>query len=156
MHLHPSRRAAFGFAGPQSALDGHCISMPEERTAMNANWTLARRVALGLSLAIVLASCASNPTSPPPEITQRIAAAQTRSDHESLATYFAQEATRARAAAASHRQMARSYQNRPIGERGSAGMVTHCNALAQSYDNSASMYDDMAASHRQMAAQARP
>jgi hypothetical protein len=35
-------------------------------------------------------------------------------------------------------------------------MVAHCNALAQGYENSVSMYEDMAASHRQMAAQAAP
>lgn len=123
---------------------------------MNANGTLLRRVALGFSLALVLAGCASSPTSPPQDIAQRIAAAQTRSDHESLATYFTQEATRAREAAVQHRKMATSYQARPVGERGSASMVAHCNALAQNFENSIAKYEDMAASHRQMAAQAKP
>lgn len=123
---------------------------------MNAQWTTLRQVALVASLALVLASCASSPASQPPEIAQRIAAAQTRADHESLATYFTQEAARAREAVALHRKMAASYQARPVGERGSASMVAHCNALTQNYQNSVAMYEDMAASHRQMATQAKP
>jgi hypothetical protein len=123
---------------------------------MNANGTSLRRVALGFALALVLAGCASSPASPPPDVAQRITAAQTRSDHESLATYFAQKAAQARDAAALHRKMANSYQARPIGERGSASMVAHCNGLAQNHENSVAMYEDMAASHRQMATQAKP
>lgn len=151
-------RAHAGF-GARSPSDGHpaaaraCL---KERTAMNPRWTALRRVALGASLALVLAGCASSPSSPPPDIAQRIAAAQTRAEHESLAAYFTQEATRAREAAALHRKMATSYQARPVGERGSASMVAHCNALAQSYQNSVALYEDMAASHRQMATQAKP
>ena len=127
-----------------------------ERTAMNKTSTPLGRAAMALALALVLAGCASSPTAPPQEISQRIATAQTRSDHESLATYFTREATQAREAAALHRKMAKSYQSRPSGERGSASMVLHCNAIAQGYENSVSMYQDMAASHRQMGAQAAP
>jgi hypothetical protein len=125
-------------------------------TSMNKTSTVLGRAAIALALALVLAGCASSPTSPPQEITQRIESARTRADHDSLATYFTQEATQAREAAALHRKMAKSYQSRPSGERGSASMVSHCNALAQGYENSVSMYESMAASHRQMAAQAAP
>jgi hypothetical protein len=123
---------------------------------MNKTSILLGRAAMALALGLVLAGCASSPTSPPQEITQRIATAQIRADHESLATYFTREAAQAREVAALHRKMAKSYQSRPSGERGSASMVAHCNALAQGYENSVSMYEDMAASHRQMAAQAAP
>jgi hypothetical protein len=125
-------------------------------TSMNKTPTLLGRAAIALALALVLGGCASTLTSPPQEITQRIESARTRSDHESLATYFTQEATQARQAAALHRKMAKSYQSRPSGERGSASMVMHCNAIAQGYENSVSMYEDMATSHRQMAMQVAP
>lgn len=123
---------------------------------MNPKWIPLRRVVLGASLALVLAGCASSPTTPSPEIAQRIATAQTRADHESLATYYTQEASRARDVSALHRRMAASYQARPSGERGSASMVAHCNSLAKSYEDNVATYEGMAAAHRQMAAQAKP
>ena len=123
---------------------------------MNARSTLLSRAAIGLSLALVLAGCASNPTPPSPEIAQRIATAQTRAEHESLVAYFTQQAAQAREAAALHRKMATSYQARPVGERGSASMVAHCNGLVQGFEKSVATYEEMAATHRQMAAQAKP
>ena len=123
---------------------------------MNANLTVVRRAALGFSLALALAGCASSPSSLPPDIAQRIEAAQTRADHESLATSYTQAATKAKENAALHRNMAKSYQIQAAGGRGGASMPAHCNALAQDYDRIAAENDAMATAHRQMAVQAKP
>lgn len=119
---------------------------------MNANSTLLRRAALGMTLALLLAGCATNPAPTPADIVQRIETAKTPADHEALVAYYAQEANKARANAALHRNMARSYQSQVAAGRGGASMPSHCNALAQSFDSQAKQYDEMAAAHRQMAA----
>lgn len=123
---------------------------------MNANLILARRVAIGCTFALALAGCASGPASTPLEIAQRIEAANTRADHESLASYYLVEAAKARTAASTHLKMAKSYQFQAVSGRSGASMPVHCHSLVQSYEGIAKGYDAMAASHREMAALARP
>ncbi|MBI2751654.1 MAG: hypothetical protein HYX43_20545 [Burkholderiales bacterium] len=123
---------------------------------MNMNFKSSRRIASALLLSVVLAGCASGPNVPSPELQQRIEAARTRSDHEGLVTYYNQEAASARAKAAEHRKMAKSYQGMVAGGRGGASMPAHCNAIVSSYEGIAAEYDGMAASHRQMAEQTKP
>ncbi len=111
-----------------------------------------KHVASALLLSIVLAGCASGPTSAPvPELQQRIEAAQTRADHEALALNYDREAAAARAKAAEHRNMARSYRGRSGGS-----MEAHCNSLVRNYESVATEFEGLAADHRQMAAQAKP
>lgn len=126
---------------------------------MNANLKLARRTALAVSLALglvaTLAGCASSPPATPPEIVQRIENARTPEDHASLATYYTEEAARARQTAALHRKMAKSYSTGSIAGRGGASMPLHCNAIVESYERIANEDDGLAASHLQMAKQVK-
>jgi len=123
---------------------------------MNMNFKSSRRIASALLLSVVLAGCASGPNAPPPELQQRIESARTRSDHEGLVTYYNQEAAAARAKAAEHRKMAKSYQGMAVSGKGGGSMQSHCNAIVSSYEGIAVEYDGLATSHRQMADQAKP
>jgi hypothetical protein len=123
---------------------------------MNVNPKSSQHFATLLLLSIALGGCASNPTAPPSELAQRIEAARTRGDHEGLAAYYAQEATKARAIAENHRKMANSYQGNLAGGRGGASMQAHCNAIVRSHEGIALEYEGMATAHRQMAVQAQP
>lgn len=69
---------------------------------MNMNRESLARLASVLLLGILMAGCASGPGAQSPELLQRIEAARTRSDHESLVTYYEREATVARTNAAFH------------------------------------------------------
>ena len=123
---------------------------------MHANLKLVRRTTLALLVLGALAGCASGPAPVAPELVQRIETARTRADHESLASYYTQEAVKARETAALHRRMAKSYQVQAVGGRAGAAMPAHCNAVAQSQEGVANSYDGMAVAHRQMADEAKP
>jgi hypothetical protein len=122
--------------------------------AMNANLNWAKRASLGVLVAVALAGCAASPSAPPPEITQRIEAARTPADHQSLATYYTQEAAKARDKVLEHRRMGASYKTMASVSRDS-GMYNHCNSLVKSSEDMAKEYDALAASHRQLAEQAK-
>jgi outer membrane murein-binding lipoprotein Lpp len=108
-----------------------------------------------LLMSVLLAGCVSTPTNAPSAATQqRIEAAQTRADHEALAASYDKDAADARAAAANHRRMAKSYQSYQPG-RGGGNMTAHCNSVAANYDRIATEYDGMAIMHRQLASQAK-
>jgi hypothetical protein len=123
---------------------------------MNMNLKLSRRIASALLLSVVLAGCASGPNTPSPELQQRIEAARTRSDHEGLVTYYNQEAAAARAKAAEHRKMAKSYQGMVVSGKGGASMAAHCNAIVKQFESIAAEYEGMAEGHQQLAKQAQP
>lgn len=123
---------------------------------MSTNLNSSRRVVSALLLSAVLAGCASGPTVTSTDLLQRVEAARTRSDHQSLATYYDQQAAAARAMAAEHRKMSVSYQGMLAGGRGGASMPAHCNAIVRSQESIAAEYEAMAAGHRQMAEQAKP
>lgn len=113
-------------------------------------------VAASLMLGVVLAGCSSGPSTPSPQLLQRIESAHTPADHESLARYYEAEATVARTRAAGHRKMAKTYQGMPTGGKGSNNMPAYHDALATQADNSAADFDKLAADHRRMAATAKP
>ncbi|MBL8317838.1 MAG: hypothetical protein JNJ42_05505 [Burkholderiaceae bacterium] len=123
---------------------------------MNPKFASSRRIVSLLLLSAVLASCASAPGGPSPDLLQKIESARTRSDHEALSTYYIKQAAAARALAAEHRKMAQSYQGMFAGGRGGASMPAHCNAIVRSQEGIATEYEGMAAAHRQMAEQAKP
>ncbi|MCW5659976.1 MAG: hypothetical protein KIT60_19930 [Burkholderiaceae bacterium] len=126
------------------------------RTAMNSKLASTRRIISLLLLGAVLAGCATGPSSPSPELLRKIESAQTRSDHDALATYYDQQAAAARALAAEHRKMAQSYQGMFAGGRGGASMPSHCNAIVRSQEGIAVEYEAMAAGHRKLAEHAKP
>lgn len=123
---------------------------------MSTNLTSSRRFVSVLLLSAVLAACAVDPKSPAPELLQRIEAARTRSDHEGLATTYDKEASAARAIAADHRRMAKSYGSAAASGRGGPSMAAHCNAIVRQYEGIAAEFDGLAAGHRQMAGSAQP
>ena len=123
---------------------------------MNINFKSSRRIASALLLSLVLAGCASGPSPPSPELMQRIESAGTRGDHEALATYFNQEAAKARALAESHRKMAKSYQGRVVDPRSGASLPAHCNAIVRIQEGIASEYEGMAEGHYELAKRAQP
>jgi hypothetical protein len=123
---------------------------------VNPNFRSARRVTGVLLLSVAFVGCASGPTAPSPELTQRIESARTRADHEALAAYYQNEAAAALAAADKHRKMAKSYQANLQGGRGGTSMAAHCNALVQQYERIAAEYDGMAEGHQQSANDAKP
>ncbi|MBL8348453.1 MAG: hypothetical protein JNN03_23705 [Rubrivivax sp.] len=115
-----------------------------------------RRAVAALSVAFVLAGCASGPGSPSPELLQRIESAKTRGDHEALAMYYEKEAKSARAMADEHRKMSRAYQGTPYGVRGGASMPAHCNANIRNFEAAAAEYEALAKGHREVAATVQP
>ncbi|MCW5659975.1 MAG: hypothetical protein KIT60_19925 [Burkholderiaceae bacterium] len=116
----------------------------------------ARRIASLLLLGAVLAGCSTGPTSPSPELVQKIESARTRDDHFALATHFDQQAAAARAMAVEHNKMAKSYQAMRVDPRAVGRMPEHCAAIARTQEGIAMEYDAVASVHRQMAEQARP
>ena len=123
---------------------------------MNTIWRSPHLIASALVLSVALAGCASGPKPPSPELVQQIESARTRTDHEALATYYVGQAAGARASAAEHRRMAKTYTRMSPSGRGGASMPAHSNVIANSQDGIADEYDRMATDHRQLADQAKP
>ena len=121
----------------------------------NTPWTSLQRIVSLVLLGVALAGCAADPKVPSPELQQRIEAARTRGDHEALASYYVREAAGARAIAAEHRKMAKTYQGTAMGGRGGS-MFAHCNSIVRMYEGIAAEYDGLATDHRQMAERAQP
>lgn len=120
--------------------------------------SLLRNTMLLLFIGIGLSSCAGvSPTSSAsPALLQQIESARTRADHEALASYYSKEASAARAIAADHRKMARSYQAMTVSGKGGGSMQAHCNSIVSKYEGVAADYESMASAHRDMAKQAQP
>lgn len=120
---------------------------------MSTNFEFLRRTAsVMLVLGLALSGCANVTSAPSPALLQQIEAARAPAEHQALVTYYEREAADARAKAADHRKMARSYQ----AGRGGASMPAHCNSIVSRYEGIATDYDAMAASHRQTAQEAKP
>lgn len=121
-------------------------------------------IIVALLLGLVLAGCVSDPTTPSTQLQQRIEAARTPMDHESLSKYYEAQAATAREHAGDHRRLARIYQaaavrgqgGTPNGQGGTANAPAYHNALAQQDESSATAYDGLAAEHRNMAKAAKP
>ena len=81
--------------------------------------------------------------------------AKTPADHEALATMYDKEAADAKAHAAEHRQMAKTYQSNMVKGTGASAMPQHCANLAKHFDQEAAMYESMAATERAEAKRAK-
>ena len=123
---------------------------------MNTNLNLSRRIASVLLLSVVLASSVSAQSASAPDLAQRAEAARTKGDYEALAIDYDKQAAAARAIAAEHRKMAKSFQGMVAGGRGGASMLAHCNAIVSKNDSLAKEYAGMAVAYRQLAKQAQP
>ncbi len=124
---------------------------------MKTNLNSSRRMAAVLLLVgVALSGCAGLSTAPSAALQQQIESARSRADHEALATNYDKQAAAARATAAEHRQLARTYQASPPITRGGGSMSVHCNSIASSFEGIAAQFEGMAAGHRQMAGEAKP
>ena len=123
---------------------------------MSITMKSSRRIASVLLLSLVLVGCASGPNAPSPDLLQRIESARMRGDHEALAVHYDREAAAARAMAANHSKIAKSYQGNLAGGRGGASMAAHCNAIVRSQEAMAAEYEGMASGHRELAKRAQP
>ncbi len=105
--------------------------------------------------AVLLGGCASPHYSATHEqVEQRIAAARTRADHQSLAQFFEQEAQESKKRAEKHRTMGKSFAIEGWG-RGKAGIQArdHCETLVGLYEKAEQENRSLAALHRQLAAE---
>lgn len=84
-----------------------------------------------------------------------ITAASSKTDHEALASQYANEAQTLRDLAAHHQAMARAYDALAGGSSkgGSAAFAGHCRKLAAKYQEAAAEYTALAALHQQFAAE---
>jgi len=85
----------------------------------------------------------------------RVQAAKTKADHEALASQYAKQAESAKADAATHRKMGEAYKGQPATSGGKStgvsAMPQHCDKLAKSFEEQATMYEAMAATERELA-----
>jgi hypothetical protein len=110
-----------------------------------------------LLVALTLGGCAAGSNSPNAQLAQKIENAQTAGDHEALAKYYESEATNARAQAADHRKLMKTYQavsgRAPHGS--SVGAPAYHNSLSTQDEANAAAFDALAAEHRAMAKAAK-
>lgn len=108
----------------------------------------ASTLGLGLLLGALLAGCASGPSNPSALLSQRIEAARTVADHESLAKHYDNEAIASRAKAEKYRKLAKSATPSPTGGRGSSDSKARSNAIINVYESEAVEYEKLAAKQR--------
>jgi len=113
-----------------------------------------------LLVALTLGGCASGSNSPSAQLAQKIESAQTAADHEALAKYYEDEATKARAQATDHLKLKRIYQGvsarAPHGSTaGPGGAPAYHNTLSSQEDANAKAFDALAAEHHAMAKAAK-
>jgi hypothetical protein len=118
---------------------------------------IQRWLALGLGAilaAVLLNGCAVEGPVKPAGLEQKIENARTRADHEEIASVYEQHAGTDRAEAERHRGLARIY-TRSGGVKGASNpaMSSHCDKLAQTYQQAADENLVLAKMHRQMAAE---
>lgn len=96
-------------------------------------------VAVALTLGtLTLSGCASEGPVKPAGLEQKIEAARTQADFDEIASVYEAQARVDRAAAESHRGLARAYRRGPSSPRGGqANMANHCDSLARMYQQAA-------------------
>ena len=110
-----------------------------------------------LAVVVLAASgCATQIPLKPTGLEQKIENAGTPVDHEEIALLYEQHATADKTEAERHRGLARVYA-RSGGVKGAPnpGMSSHCDKLAQTYQEAAEENLALAKMHRQMAVEAK-
>ena len=79
--------------------------------------------------------------------------AHTKAEHQALAKYYGEQASQARALAARHKSMGRSYLGGGRGQNRQPFM-THCNKIAEQQEAIAKEYDSLAKLHEDEAKKA--
>ncbi len=118
---------------------------------MKANYPWMRSTLLALAVGVLLVGCSSNgPKATPQSIVEKIETARTPTDHAELAAYYDAEAAKARASAASHREMAKTYGTQNLGGGKGPAMGGHCADLARNFDAAADNFAALAKLHREL------
>ena len=118
----------------------------------NARWVTGSALAILIAAGSILAGCASAPATDISGLEQHVQSASTRSDHEKIASAYAQQAGVEKASAQRHERMARTYRQ---GRNAAPGMAAHCDNLARMYVQTGDELMGLAKMHRQMAAEAK-
>lgn len=101
--------------------------------------------ALALALVLILSSAAAYSEGDHDLEEVLIESASTPAQHEALASHFHAKAAEARREAQRHRSMAKSYGGTKLAI--AEAQRKHCNDLAESLDEQAKLYDELAAGH---------
>ncbi len=109
---------------------------------------MLRRTMIGLSAAMLCLSLLGTPTfaTAGDDLSAQIGAAKTAADHEAIAAEYSKQADAARAEAAAHEKMAKSYAG--LGKAGQYHADQHCRAIAKHDLEQAKDLDALAAAHR--------
>lgn len=108
-------------------------------------------IAIGFSILGGGSSTAPAATAPDSLESLVVESAKTPGQHAALADYFRAQAAVARATAARHETMRRTYAVRQFRRRDA--MRGHCRALVEKYEAAAKALDALAAEHRKLAGQ---
>jgi hypothetical protein len=89
------------------------------------------------------------------DMTQAVQSAKTRSDHESLAKHYEDAAKEMQAKADEHKNLLARYEARKsfYGKQAQS-LISHCQGLVRIYEQAGAENNNMAESHRQLAAEA--
>lgn len=91
----------------------------------------------------------------PDQLDELVMEARSKTDHESLAEYFEQEAHALQAKVERHQKLAEDYEKGGSYEKVKGFMLQHCNAMIRSYRGAAEENLALARIHRQLAAETR-
>lgn len=122
----------------------------------NRRWFGAGLMFLLAAVVLAAGGCATETPVKPAGLEQKIENARTPADHEEIASLYEQHAGADKAEAERHRGLARVYA-RSGGIKGAPnpGMSSHCEKLAQTYQQAAEENQALAKMHRQIASQAK-
>lgn len=85
------------------------------------------------------------------DVAKMIVDAKARADHESLAEYYATEASALLVKAEKHREMSAAYGQVDYGKGGTGAMARHCGNLESSYRTAAAENESLARTHQELA-----
>lgn len=112
--------------------------------------TLVRRFVTCLALASAVGLAIPGPASAVESLEEALVQfADTPAEHQALADYYKSKAADARASAAEHRKMGKTYSGQKAQQM--QAMAAHCEKLAAAQDALAQQFDELAAGHLAMA-----
>lgn len=117
--------------------------------------TFARRNVITLAAALAIwGASAGAPLWAQSDTAAKVSAAKTAGDHEALAAQYDKQAATAKSEAATHRRMGEAYKGSATATGKASGvsaMPQHCDNIAKSFDEQATMYEAMAKTERELA-----
>ncbi|MGB8338012.1 MAG: hypothetical protein WCD07_00915 [Burkholderiales bacterium] len=121
---------------------------------MNRRMLVLGSGAVLATVGLSMSGCATEGPVKPSGIEQKIEVANTRADHEAIATLYEQQASADKTAAERHLNLARNYKQMIVNRGGrQVNTARHCENLARIYQQAAEENLALAKEHRQMAAE---